>query len=159
MRQHQIQFLKSQNTGYDSIKAESQGRNWKQTYWSAKTGRCPVKQIVRDILALWITNAHHAALWKPTKSPNTLSVESATRGCLLLYNWSLRKCIYNRTASSLLFLIMFMWDIFIYSMYSVLALSSFLLMCVGLSFSVQFYKLNIMLGLVLKDNVFLLFCE
>lgn len=64
---------KSQNTGYDGMKAESQGH--KQIYWWVKTEKMsrPNKQ---GHLALWITNADHAALWNPQNLK-----ESATCGC------------------------------------------------------------------------------
>lgn len=112
-------FLKRQNTGYNSIKSlKDVAENRRIDRWR--------RGIVRDILALWITNAHHAALWIPQYLQIPCQWRAQHVGVCsvsLLYNWSLRKCIYNRSLSGLFFLILYMCDVFIYRTYSVLALS------------------------------------
>lgn len=81
---------------------------------------------------------------KPTKSPNTLSRESATCGCfqcLAVVELKFKMFYNNRPISGLFVLILYICDIFIHSMYSFLALSECFYFVLGF-FSVQLCKLN-----------------
>lgn len=118
----------SQNTWYDSTKAESQ-----------------------VVIALWITNTHHAALWNPLNPPTPESATCGSFQCFTVVNWSLRKCAYIYIYMGLFFLILYIWDIFIHSMYSILALSVFIVYWT--LFQSSYIKLHSMFGSLA------LFCE
>lgn len=104
---------KSQNTWYDSTKAESQ-----------------------VVIALWITNTHHAALWNPLNPPTPESATCGSFQCFTVVNWSLRKCAYIYIYMPILSDIVYLR--YIYTQYA--QHSGFIsFYCVLDSFSVQLY--------------------
>lgn len=81
--------------------------------------------------------------------------------CFAFVHLNVRKCIYNRPAPAHFSDIVYMYIFIQYVQCSgfIRLFLLFILISVGLSFPVQSYKLNPILGLVLKDDFLLLFCE
>lgn len=78
---------------------------------------------------------------KPTKSPNTLLIKSAACGCFPVFHWGSEKAYIRYLYRAYFEWYLYIWGIFIFSIYSVVCMLS--------------YKLNPLLGLFLKNDFLL----